>query len=118
MTDLKRDILTCPNCGAPINRLTMRCEYCGAVFTDHTPNFMMCVENPKVDILKASAFVPYGLCESGTTEILNKFVREELARKLLAAVIDETEITVKEDPAMDGLRVTGRLRVVRKGERI
>lgn len=113
--------LNCPNCGAPINRKTMRCEYCGTQFKQDDPQmppYLIRVEHPKVQVYEAYVKLPYEYCDFGDKEFLNKFVNRELANKLAEAILDETEIKMQEDPMHREFMITGRLRVVRKGERI
>ena len=115
--------LNCPNCGAPINRETMRCEYCGTQFKRDDsglkmPQYLIRVEHPKVQVYEAYVKLPYEYCDFGDEKFLNGFVNRELANKLAEAILDETEIKMQEDPMHREFMITGRLRVVRKGERI
>lgn len=107
--------LKCLNCGAPINRSTMRCEYCGAVFKEAEPNNIIYVEHPKVMSLG---------CLMRIDRITAKYpgienhIKDEIAYQLAKKVADAMEMAMEEDYQRDEVLIHGRVRVVKPGERI
>lgn len=118
MNNLKKDILTCPNCGAPINRLTMRCEYCGAVFKEDVPNIVVQMEHSKVMPVRAEAFIDYYISEHVPKEDLTRMVSSELTRKIADGLSQLMEIKVQDDPLRCGTLIVGTVRVVPPGEKL
>ncbi len=118
MSDLRKDLLSCPNCGAPINRATMRCEYCGSVFRESMPNVLVCVEHPKIVPLQAEVFVDNYLSSLLSKEELAREVSSQLTRKIADGLDQLMEIKVKEDPLHFGTIVRGRIRVVLPSEKL
>lgn len=118
MTDLKKDILTCPNCGAPINRLTMRCEYCGAVFKEYMPNVLIRMENPKIVPLCADACIENFLVERIPQQKIAEIVSSQLANKIADGLTELMEIQIREDPVRMCTWVRGRIRIVPPGEEL
>lgn len=107
--------LKCPNCGAPINRASMRCEYCGAVFKETEFNNIICLEHPKVMTLG---------CEMRIDRITAKhpgienYIKDGIAYQLAKKVADVMEMAMEEDYQRDEVLIHGRVRVVKPGERI
>ncbi len=118
MSSLKNDLLTCPNCGAPINRITMRCEYCGAVFKEDVPNIVVQMERSKVVPFRAEAFIDYYISEHVPKEGLTRMVSSELTRKIADGLSQLMEIKVQDDPLRNGTVIMGTVRVVPPGEKL
>lgn len=118
MNSLKNDLLACPNCGAPINRVTMRCEYCGSVFRESAPNMLVYVEHPKIVPLQAEVFVDNYMSTLLSEEELAREVSSQLTRKIAEGLNQLLEIKAQDDPMHLGTRVRGRIRVVLPGEKL
>lgn len=107
--------LKCPNCGAPINRASMRCEYCGAVFKETEPNNIICLEHPKVMTLGCSMRIDRIEASFPKSEL---YIKDSIAHQLAKKVADVMEIAMENDYQRDAVIVHGRVRVVKPGERI
>lgn len=103
--------LKCPNCGAPINRATMRCEYCGAVF-ERDDNFydrLIQVEHPQIIPLKAISRVDRRVAiMDGYEEYLVSQMSYALAKKMA----EYMDVTLQDDPMRDEVVACARVRVV------
>lgn len=107
--------LKCPNCGAPINRASMRCEYCGAVFKEAEPNNILYVEHPKVMALGCEMRIDRREARIPQIEM---YIKDSIAYQLAKKVADVMEITMEDDYQRDAVLVHGRVRIVKPGERI
>lgn len=103
--------LKCPNCGAPINRATMRCDYCGSVFErDH--NFyerIIQVENPKIIPVKTIARVDKRVAMMDGYE---EYLVKEMAYTLAEKMAEFMDVTLQDDPMRDEVVACARVRVV------
>lgn len=103
--------LKCPNCGAPINTATMRCDYCGSVFErDH--NFyerIIQVENPKIIPLKAISRVDERVAMMDGYE---KYLVNQMSYALADKVAEFMDVTFQDDPARGEVVACARVRVV------
>ncbi len=106
---MKDKELKCPNCGAPINRLTMRCDYCGSVFKMDVHNVIYQVEHPKVVPLKAVMKVDDDIVMlDGYERCLVDHIADSLADKIAKYM----EVDIQHDPARCQVTVSGRVRIV------
>lgn len=106
--------LKCPSCGAPINRATMRCDYCGAVFKEEN-NALIVLEHPKVIPLCAEVMIDnhmamYDGCEN--------YVMDALTEKLAKAIANYMEVKVQDYPWLNQKAVRGRVRIVLPNTRL
>ena len=109
--------LKCPNCGAPINTATMRCDYCGAVFkSDMNYSIVYQVENPKIIPLKTAMKVDNEFIRIGNG--YEKYLMDEMAYSLGKQIVKYMEVVTQDDPMLDQTTVYGRVRVVPPNENI
>lgn len=101
--------LKCPNCGAPINRKTMRCDYCGAVFMNTYNSVVYQVENPKIVPLKAIMKVDEELT---TMDGYEGYMVDHLAYSLAKQVAKYMDVTIQHDPRDCTVTALARVRVV------
>lgn len=101
--------LKCPNCGAPINRETMRCDYCGAVFKRAFNTIVYQVENPKIVPLKTVMKVDDELT---TMDGYERYLVDEMAYSLAKQVANYMDVTIQHDPRNCQVTARARVRVV------
>ena len=106
--------LKCPNCGAPINRATMRCDYCGAVFKEEN-NTLIVVEHPKVITLCAEVMIDNHMAMYDGSE---HYVMDVLTEKLAKAIANFMDVRVQDFPWLDQKAVRGIVRVVPPNTRL
>lgn len=104
--------LKCPNCGAPINEETMRCEYCGARF-ERNDNFIInqpvLIEHPQVVPLKTVMRIDN---DFATLPRYEKYITDSIASSLAEKVAQYMEVTFQDDPANNQVIAQGRVRLV------
>lgn len=106
--------LKCSNCGAPINRETMHCDYCGATFK-RDDNFIVCqIERPK--ILPVTTAMNFDK-DFALMDGYEKFVVDHVAYQLAEKVAQFMEVTIQEDPMTDQITAYGRVRLIPPGVR-
>ena len=101
--------LKCPNCGAPINRATMRCEYCGAVFKEDLDRQIFMIENPKIVTLGAEVVLDNQLAMYDGCE---QFAMNRLTEKLAEGISKFMDVTIQEHPRINSTVISGRVRIV------
>lgn len=101
--------LKCPNCGAPINQLTMRCDYCGSTFKTDVHNVIYQVEHPKVVPLAAVMNVDDDIAMQGGYE---KFMVDNVAYVLANKIAKYMTVDIQHDPARRQVTVSGKVRIV------
>ena len=105
--------LTCQCCGAPINRRTMRCDYCGTQYQREENNIVLnyVVEHPNTHKIMAKVVVPDEIIachpESATEYSLRK-MREQIADSLLSYM----KISIEMDYMNRCQIIHGEIRVV------
>lgn len=109
--------LNCPNCGAPINRATMRCEYCGTQFKIDDYKLVY-VNDPNIAVLNAEVRVHMDVVDHVNEDRLKDFVLDEMTHKMAKALLDEIEVSVRPDYGLSEVIVTGRVRVVKRGKKL
>lgn len=113
------EALNCPNCGGPINRKTMTCEYCGTQFKLEEPKpypHLVEIYPESLNIRKvyARAILDQRIVDVADKDFLNGYVKHSLAGKLADALLDEMSVSVHED--LLNVIVTGMIRVARREE--
>ena len=102
--------LKCPNCGAPINRSTMRCDYCGAVFkSDFDHSVIYQIEHPKIIPLKAIMKVDENLT---TMDGYEGYMVGHMAYSLAKQVAKYMDVTIQRNPRDCTVTACARVRVV------
>lgn len=102
--------LKCPNCGAPINRSTMRCDYCGAVFkSDFEHSVIYQIEHPKIIPLMSVMKVDNEIAKMDGYE---RYLVDHMAYSLANQMVKYMEIATQDDPMRDQVTVSARVRVV------
>ena len=101
--------LKCPNCGAPINRATLRCDYCGAVFESGMNSIVYQVEHPKIIPLKWVMKVDNEIAKMDGYE---RYLVNHMAYSLANQIVKYMEIATQDDPMRNQVTVCGRVRVV------
>jgi hypothetical protein len=88
----------CQNCGAPIDRRTMRCEYCGTEYKrvyDSTP-IHFTVERPGVHRIRAEVRVDDELIRH-RPEAAQKFAMDRLRKGLADGLLDYMKLCTSEE---------------------
>lgn len=101
--------LKCPNCGAPINRKTMRCDYCGAVFKREFNTIVYQVENPKIVPLKTVMKVDNHVAMMDGYE---EYLVDHMAYSLAKQMAKYMDVITQDDPMRDEVTVSARVRIV------
>lgn len=104
--------LSCPNCGAPINRVTMKCEYCGTMFKEVGYQELKIINNPYAVPIKAEVRVPYEVIHQLDDKKSEQIIRNELLYAMQSNLMECMDIVCEEDPLTWSYRCIGRLRVV------
>lgn len=105
--------LTCVCCGAPINRKTMRCEYCGTQYEieNDIPKIRFETFQNPVKEYKACVYMSdYDAMHYG--EEAMKYSIERLAHEMLPAVMEGMEIVRQHDIELMQQRLIGRVKIV------
>lgn len=109
---MKRLICTC--CGAPINRIKKKCEYCGTEYIIEDDRPVLNIEtftNP-VKEYKACVIVPNEVLFRGGEEYMKAAIHQ-LAAEMMPAVVEGMQIrTEANDPMRCEQKITGRIRIV------
>lgn len=101
--------LKCPNCGAPINRETMRCDYCGAMFKRDMNSIVYQIEHPKIIPLKTVMRVDGRFA---TMDGYGRYVADSMAHSLAEQLVKYMDVITQDDPMRDEVIVSARVRVV------
>ena len=104
--------LSCPNCGAPINRATMRCEYCGTVFREDRYKNLITIESPHAVPLIAEFRIPFEFVDRIGDKESESIIRNELLNAMKSNLMEQIDIVCEEEPLTWSYRCIGRLRVV------
>lgn len=105
--------LTCVCCGAPINRATMRCEYCGTEYEIKDDNPIVRIEtfqNPIKTYTAVQTFSEYDLSLGG--EELVGFAIRRLAQSMMPSIIEAMEIQAERNSREQSVVLRGRLKTV------
>ena len=105
--------LICVCCGAPINRLKKKCEYCGTEYIIEDETAVINFEtftNPVMEY-KACEIVPDEYLTKGGEEFMTHAINM-LARKMLPAVVQGMQIRTEHDPYLMSQKIDGRIRIV------
>lgn len=106
-----REALTCVHCGAPINRVTMKCEYCGTAYReDHGDILKIETYTNPVKEFKACMLVnEFGL-RYGKEYM--RYCIEQLANQMLPAVVEGMAIRTAYNDRTGQQKIEGRIRIV------
>lgn len=99
----------CPNCGAPINMATMKCEYCGATFGHDDSLIIYQLEHPKIMPFQTITKIDR---EFARIDGYEKFIMDEVARSLADKIAKYMEVQVQDDPMNNQVAICGRVRIV------
>lgn len=107
--------LTCICCGAPINRITKRCDYCGTEYDIRGDDPMIRIEtytNP-VKEYSASVLVNREIAVMCGEDYM-KYAIERLAHEMMPAVLEGMQIQIGEvwSGGFNDMKVSGRIRIV------
>lgn len=110
--------LTCVCCGAPINRVTSRCEYCGTEYdlNDEIPTIKLETFTNPVKEYSACVLIDKDIAAMNGEDYM-KYAIEQLAREMLPAVIEGMQIKAQsgydyEAIRTNMLRIDGRIKMV------
>ena len=110
--------LICVCCGAPINRATCRCEYCGTEYdlSDEIPMIRVETFTNPVKEYSASALINRDLVAMGSEDYM-KYAIERLAHEMLPAVMEGMQIRVQSGYDHEAImtnqqRIDGRIKIV------
>ena len=104
--------LSCPNCGAPINRVTMKCEYCGTVFREDKYQNLITIESPHAVPLIAEFKIPFEVVDRIGDKESESIIRNELLNAMKSNLTECMDIVCEVEPMTWSYRCIGRLRVV------
>ena len=79
--------MKCQNCGANINRITMRCDYCGTEYESPNERIRIVVDRPGVHTIRCETRVDMDHmrdCPEGAREYVLQDMRQQIADGLLA----------------------------------
>lgn len=110
--------MICTQCGAPINRERMICEYCGTRY-EKKNNDMLRIETYTVTPVMLDGYVAYPkeFALAVDPGELSKMVCGQLATKIADELAKYIDYAVQEDPISDHVTVRGRVRVLPPGYR-
>ena len=108
--------LICKQCGAAINRSTMRCEYCGTQYKiENQLPIMVCVDRPQVQTLEAGLSVAREFVVAMSEKELHGYVNRNIAVKLAEALEPNIDYKVVDDAMLGQYIVKGRVRILPPG---
>lgn len=115
---MKMKPLICTQCGAPINRERMICEYCGTRYEKNNDNVLR-IETYRVPpaMLEGYVVYPRELALAVDPGDLSKMVCGQLATKIADELAKYIDYAVQEDPVSQNVTVRGRVRVLPPGYR-
>lgn len=115
---MKIQPLICTQCGAPINRERMICEYCGTRY-EKNGNDILRIEAYRKPPVTLEGYVAYPREAAFTidSETLSKMMCGQLATKIADELAKYIDYAVQEDPISDHVTVRGRVRVLPPGYR-
>ena len=103
---------TCTQCGAPIDRMTLKCNHCGTEFYMNEKHFLVVKESvPGEHTIYASAEIdPYDLMHDRERRV--RYAVEELTAKLADELAPYIEIEQDADPRRGVYQFYARCRVL------
>lgn len=102
----------CTQCGATINRATMKCEYCGAQYEDRKEYFVL-VDKPNVHVLKTKVAVDERLLQY-EPELVAETCLNNMVREMAKSIAPFVDLQHEYDPKFNQHYFSGRLRVCDK----
>lgn len=106
----------CPNCGAQVNSVTLRCEYCGTQFSEDMVPIV--VERPEIRILQTNTKVDLRMLDAYKDDpTVEEHIKRELAYRMAVELLDDMEFMEEVDPVYFQKTISARMRVVKKGFR-
>lgn len=113
------EALTCKCCGAPINRDTYKCDYCGTQYkrpTEKLPTLI--IERPGVKVLSSEFKVDdYEIRRLGADYLYNE-IKWHSIQQMMETLIPLMEVSTMFCPEDFTTRIRTRLRVVEPGRTI
>ena len=92
--DLKA--MTCKNCGASINRSTLRCDYCGTAYECPNDRIKIVVDRPGLHTIRCETKVAMDMMRD-SPEGARAYVLEDMRQQLADGLLAFMKITTKED---------------------
>lgn len=86
------EVLTCSNCGAPINRATMTCPYCKTQYSSSHPELRIEVVKPGAHRIGVESRIPQRFVDA-SPETATKMVLSEMRNKLADGLLDYMRVT-------------------------
>lgn len=113
------EALTCTCCGAPINRSTYKCDYCGTQYKRPTEKItQLVVERPGVKVLSSEFKIDSYEATHLGSEFLYNEVKWASIEQMVEMLVPLMEIYTMPDPRDFTMRVRTRLRVVEPGRNL
>ena len=111
--DLIKDKYVCDCCGAPIDRHSMKCSYCGTQYKLENNNLIRIktFHNPIQTFAAKVAMDPYLLTELGPKEA-SEVAMNQLVNELSKCIAPMMEVYSEFDPGYCRHIVNGRIKVV------
>ena len=110
---LEKIEINCQNCGAPINRRTMKCEYCGTEYKREHDGVPVCfaLERPGVHRIRAAVRVDEGLIHS-SPEKARDFAMNKLRQGIADGLLEYMKICTEKDYCSFSQIIHAEVRVV------
>lgn len=106
--------LMCTQCGAPINRYSHKCEYCGTQYKINETLNPIILENPKFKVIQCEHKIFKEDIKYIPLEHIGEMCMHEMAKDLAVALMPYVEVSVSNDVIDPTITVTSRLRVADK----
>lgn len=106
--------LTCINCGAPIDRSSMKCEYCGTQYEreyDGT-NVRFVVDRPGVHTLRAEVMVDDLSLRRSPPEAMERHIMNRMRQTIADGLMEYLKMEVAQDPLRRCRIIRGEVRVL------
>lgn len=103
--------LTCKNCGANVNRSTMRCDYCGTEYESPNERIEIVVDRPGVHTIRCQAKIDMGHMRYNP-ESAKEYVLSDMRKQLADGLLAFMKMTTCDDPISFCQIIRGEVRVV------
>lgn len=88
--------MTCKNCGANVNRRTMKCDFCGTEYTHPNERIKFIVDRPGMQTIRCETRVDMEHMRD-SPEGARAYVLEDMRQQLADGLLAFMKITTKDD---------------------
>lgn len=105
--------MTCQNCGANINRITLRCDFCGTEYESHNDRIKIVLDRPGVHRIRCQTKVDME-CMRHSPEKVRDYVLRDMREQIADGLLAYMKMTTSEcyDPMSLCQIIRGEVRVV------